>query len=143
MSELSAALGTAGPPHQIVHEGRAYTFSLVTQKVKNGVEKRLYQNARDAVYADRDHITSEQYMAALSAVRDRYEANEYKFTGDRAQKVLQTPDGALMLLELLTGETQETLMPLLIARPEEVKVLVKTIMEESFKRPPAVAAPNG
>ncbi|HEY1191122.1 MAG TPA: hypothetical protein VGE74_26040 [Gemmata sp.] len=142
MSELSAALGTAGPPHQIAHEGRTYSFHLLDAARKNLFEKRLYQRAREAVYVDREHMTPEQYVARLDAVREAYEANEYAFTGARTQKVLQTPKGAMMLIELITGETEEALTPLLMARGPEVNVLVKTVMEESF-RGPKRAAPNG
>lgn len=139
MSELSAALGSAGPPHEIVHEGRTYRFFLLDADRKNLLEKRLYQRARQSVYVDRDHLTDEQYLAALDRVRDRYENNEYAFTGVRTQKILQTPEGALLLLEVVTGETAADLTPLLVARRPEVETVLKTVMEESFKKPRKVA----
>ena len=135
MSELSAALGAAAPPHQIAHEGRVYLFHLLTAARKNALEKRLYQRAREAVYVDRDHMSEGQYIARLDDVRDAYENNEYAFTGPRTQKVLQTPKGAMMLLEVVTDETEEDLTPLLIARGPEVNALLKTVMEESFRKP--------
>lgn len=143
MSELSKALGTAGVPHQITHEDRTYTFHLLCQVRKNALEKRLYQNAREAVYVDRDHMTSEQYVERLDRVREAYEAGEYSFFGARAAKVLQSPAGVLLLLEIITGESQDDLVPLLTARPEEVNTLVKTVMDESFKQVKKKAAPNG
>lgn len=143
MSELSKALGAAGKPHQIVHEGRTFTFHLLDQVRKNSIEKRLYQNAREAVYVDRDFMTSEQYVERLDKVREAYEAGEYGFFGERAQKVLQGPNGVLMLLETITDETQEDLIPLMAARSEEVNAVVKTVLNESFKQVKPKAVPNG
>lgn len=141
MSELSAALGTAGPPHQITHDNKTYSFRLLDAAVKNRIEKLLYQRAREAVYVDRDHMSDEQYVTRLDKVREAYEANEYAFTGPRTQKVLQTPKGAMLLLEAITGESEEDLTRLMIARGPEVNLLVKTVMEESFGKSRQV--PNG
>lgn len=142
MSELSAALGTAGPPHQIAHDGRTYSFRLIDAAVKNAIEKLLYQRAREAVYVDRDHMTEAQYVERLDKVREAYEGNEYAFTGERCQKALKTPKGVLMLLEAVTGETEEALTRLLMERGPEVNVVLRTVLEESFGKPKK-AAPNG
>jgi hypothetical protein len=139
MSELSQALGNAGEPHRIEHDGKTYRFFLLDQPRKNALEKRLYQQAREAVYIDRDHMTSEQYVERLDGVREAYEAGEYGFFGKRAGKVLQTPKGALMLLEVITGESEDLLIPLLAARPEEVNALLKSVMTESFGAQKAAA----
>lgn len=134
MSELSKLLGTAAPPHQINHEGRVFTFHLLDQPRKSALEKRLYQQAREAVYVDRDHMTSEEYLLRLDKVREAYEANEYSWYGPRSQKSLSTAKGAMMLLETITGETEDDLTPLLLARAEEVKTLITTVLNESFKK---------
>lgn len=135
MSELSRLVGNAGEPHKIAHDGKTYSFYLLDQVRKSALEKRLYQNAREGVYVDRDHLTSEEYCSRLDAVREKYELGEYGFFGARAQAVLQTPKGVVMLLEVVTGESEDELVPLLAARQEEVNVLLKTVLEESFKRP--------
>lgn len=142
MSELSAALGNSGPPHEIVHEGRTYQFFLLDAGRKNLIEKRLYQRAREAVYADRDHMSEEQYLARLDKVRESYEANEYAFTGARTQQILQTPKGVTFLLEVITGLPEDDLTPLLLARGPEVTTVLKTVIDESFRRP-RKAPPNG
>lgn len=134
MSELSTLLGNAAEPHRIVHEGKAFSFHLIDQPRKSAIEKRLYQQAREAVYADRDHMTPEQYVERLDRVREAYEAGEYSFYGERAQKFIQTPKGALALLEVITGESEDALVPLLVARGQEVNSLLKTVMAESFGR---------
>lgn len=143
MSELSKALGTAGAPHQIAHDGTTYPFHLLDQKRKNALEKRLYQQAREAVYVDREHMTSEQYVERLDRVREAYEAGEYAFFGARAQKAIQSPKGALLLLEIITDRTEDELLPLLTGRPEEVNLLLRTVLDESFKGPaPRAGAPT-
>lgn len=142
MSELSAALGNAAPPHQILHEGRAYSFYLLDGGRRSEFEKRLYQRAREGVYTDRDHMSEDQYLKRLDAVREQYENNEYAMTGERGQKALQTPSGAMLLLEIITGESQADLTPLLLMRGPEVTTLIKTVMDESFKKP-RKASPNG
>ncbi len=134
MSELSKVLGNAAPPHQIAHEGRTYGFWLLDQARKVAFEKRLYQQAREAVYADREHMTSDEYVKRLEVVREQYEMGEFAFMGDRAMKLLTKPKGALLLLEVLTGETEEDLVPLLLARPEEVNAVVATVMAESLPK---------
>lgn len=132
MSELSKALGNAGAPHRITHDGKTYSFYLVDQVRKNAIEKRFYQQAREAVYVDREHMTPDQYVAELRVVRERYEAGEYAYFGERGARLLQTPKGALALLEIITGETEEALVPLLTARREEVNELLKSVLSESF-----------
>lgn len=145
MSELSKVLGTAGAPHQITHEGRTYVFHLLDQARKNALEKRLYQNAREAVYVDREMMSSAEYVERLEKVRELYELGAYGIFGERGAKILQTPKGAILLLETITGETEDDLFPLLTTRAEEVNVLLKTVLNESFSRPPSAAkvASNG
>ncbi len=135
MSELSAALGTAGPPHQIVHEGRTYSFRLIDAGCKNAIEKLLDRRAREAVYVDRDWMTEDQYIARLKEVAEAYGNYEYAFTSDRTQKVLQTTQGVMLLLETITGESEDDLTRLMMARGPEVNLLIKTVMEESFGKP--------
>lgn len=141
MSELSQLLGTAAPPHQIVHEGRTYTFHLVDQKRKSALEKRFYENAREGVYVDRAHMSEEMYVKRLDAVRENYELNKYAIFGEIGSKILQTTGGAMRLLEVITGETEDDLIPLLTERSAEVNALVKTVMNESFKKGKAKVAP--
>ena len=86
-------------------------------------------------------MSEEQYLKRLDAVSEKYQLGEYAFTGEYAQKVLKTSKGGMLLLELITGETEDALAPLLIARGPEVNALLRTVMEESFKRP-RKAAPN-
>lgn len=135
MSELSAALGNAAPPHQILHEGVVYSFYLLDGARKSEFEKRLYQRAREGVYIDRDHMSEDQYLKRLDWVRKRYEDGDYAMTGERGQEVLQTPSGGILLLEIISGETEDSLTPLFLARGPEVQTLLKTVMEESFKKP--------
>ena len=142
MSELSKALGNTAPPHQITHEGKTYSFFLVDQIRKNALEKRLYQNAREAVYADREYMNSEEYLKRLDAVREAYELGQYGFFGERGGKILQTPRGMLMLLEVLTGENEDAVIELMTARPEEVNTVIRTIMSESFKGVKQAATAN-
>jgi hypothetical protein len=132
MSELSMALGNEGEPHRINHGGKTYRFWLVDQVRKNAIEKRFYQQAREGVYVDREHLDPEQYVAELRRVRESYEAGEYAYFGERGSKLLQTPKGALVLLEVITGETEEALIPLLTARATEVNELLKSVLAESF-----------
>lgn len=143
MSELSKALGNAAPPHQVVHDGRTYSFALLDQIHKNAIEKRLYQNAREAVYVDREHMDSEQYVLRLDKIRDAYELGEYGFFGERGGKILQTARGLVLLLETLTGEREDAILTLLAARPEEVNAVIKSVMAESFKGVKPAVAPNG
>lgn len=146
MSELSKLLGTSSPPHQIAHDGRTYTFHLLTATRRNALEKRFYQNAREAVYVDREFMSEKMYMDRLDGVRKDYELNKYGFFGEIGAEILKTPAGALRLLEVITDETEDDLMPLLTARAAEVNALVKTVMNESFKQvKPKIASlvPNG
>jgi hypothetical protein len=143
MSELSKALGNVAPPHQITHDGKAYSFYLLDQTRKNALEKRLYQNAREAVYIDREHMSSDEYLKRLDAVREAYELGEYGFFGERGSKVIQTARGLILLLETITGESEDAVLSLLTARPEEVNTLLKTVMSESFKGVKPTGSANG
>lgn len=134
MSELSRLLGTAAPPHQICHEGRVFTFGLIDQARKSEFEKRLYQQAREGVYVDREHMTSEEYLRRLDGVRKAYELGEYGVLGSIGQEVLGRPKGSMLLLQIITGESEDDLLPLLQARGEEVNQLVKVVLDESFRR---------
>lgn len=145
MSELSKLLGAAAPPHQITHEGRTYTFHVLDQPRKNAIEKRLYQRARECVYLDREHMSSEEYTRRLEEVRQTYEKSGYSFYSKHFTDLLGTERGAMLLLEVLTGETEEDLVALMLARPEEVKSLIRVVLEESVSRlrGKKSEAPNG
>lgn len=136
-------LGNAGEPHRIAHEGKVYTFHLLDQTRRNAVEKRFYQQAREGVYVDREHMSSEEYLKRLDRIREEYESGAYAFFGEKGAKLLQTPKGALLLLCVITGEEEADLLPLLAARKEEVNTLLKTVMEESFVRRPVKKVADG
>lgn len=141
MSELSKALGTAGEPHRIVHEGKTYPFHLLCQKRKDAIEKRLYQIARQMVYEEKDLLKEDEYQAELVRVREAYQNREFSFFAPRAAKMLVQPEGALALLEVVTGESRESVVALMTARKDEVAQLLKTVMDESF--PDVKGKPNG
>lgn len=132
MSELSQLLGAAGEPHAIEHAGKAFRFHPLDQKRKNALEKKLYQNARKLVVAEREDLTSDEYVKRLQMLADAYEAGEFGFAAERAQKVLQTPRGVMLLLEAITDEPEESLLPLIAARGAEVNSVLKVVLAESF-----------
>jgi hypothetical protein len=132
MSELSQLLGDAAEPHKIEHDGKVFAFRLLTGKRRNELEKRLYQNARQLAFAEREDMTSEEYATRLQLLADAYEAGEFGFTGTRGQKVMQTQRGVMLLLEVITGETEDSLLALIAARGAEVNAVLKAVMTESI-----------
>lgn len=134
MSDLSAVLGNAGAPHQITHGDRTYTFSFITQRVKSAIEKRLYARAREQVYLDGGLLTPDERAAELEKARAKYERNGFSFYSEAFVQSLDTPKGCLLLLEVLTGETEEDVMTLLANRPEEVKSVLRVVVQESVAK---------
>lgn len=145
MTDLPKLLGNAGEPHAITHNGKTFKFRLIDQKAKDAVAKRLYQQARDAVYADKDRLTPDEYAAVLDRVYDRYSRGEFGFLTERTLGILKTPAGVLLLLSVLSGESDEDLAKLLDERGAEAQAVIKTILAESFpkKAVPAAEKPNG
>jgi hypothetical protein len=132
MSELSRALGDHGPRHEIACNGKTYKVGLVTQAVKVGYEKKLYQHAKDAVTALRHDLDGDQYVGMLTRLTDAYEAGEFAMEGTRGLKALKSPKGAMVLLGLLIGCDEIETLNLASQKKEEVAAALNLAISESF-----------
>lgn len=132
MSELSKALGDTAPKHTIEANGKTYEVGLITQAVKVGYEKRLYQHAKDAVTALRRDMDSEEYVGMLTKLTDAYEEGQFALEGQRGMKAIQSAKGSLILVSLLTGADEIEVMNAVSAKPQEFATVIDTVIKESF-----------
>lgn len=142
MSELSTALGSAGPKHRLTANGKTYPVGLITQAVKVAYEKELYHRARRALADVRAITDKDHYERRLDTLIDRYDAGYYAMESDHGRAVFGTPTGTLLMVSLLLGATaangditplpETEAMNVLMAAPEEAASLLKLVIKESF-----------
>lgn len=136
MSTTSMLMGSAAAPHAIEHAGRAYQFTLLTQRVKSVYERWLLGKARQIVLTMFD---GEEQARELQALKMAAVGGQYDFHGEISLASLQTPAGLLTLGAALCGSTEDEFLALMAAKGDEVRAVIETVLAESIpgagKRP--------
>ncbi len=146
MSSVSETIGNdgAGIPFALP-DGRTFTARLIDQTRKSVIERAYQSRALRAVMEMKPLLTPGEYRDQLADLAKRKTAGEYSFVG--LMPTLDTADGFLMLVRVAFGAQpdnggdfqlldEEDAVGMALAQPEELKTLMKQIMEESFR-------PNG
>lgn len=132
MGVTSEILGNAGVPHQIEHNGKTYTLSLIDQRVQGAFEKRLFEKAKTAEIAFGDCVTPEQLDARLNKLRDSYLAGDFSMISPRGLTFMKSMAGIVFMASLLIGCDEREVMGLMLAKTDELKRLIRLIISESF-----------
>lgn len=143
MSELSAALGDSAPKHHILCGDKRYPVRLVTQAVKVGFEKLVYEKARAATASIRDITDKEHYHKLINDLLEMNKKGGFSMEAPYGKEVMESPSGAIVLLSLLMGSMcadGKTIEPMpemdvlkIVAQaPDETNLILRTVMQDSF-----------
>jgi len=144
MSELSGAVGSAGPKHKITVGNKQYPISLVTQGVKLAFEKALYEKARAALRSIRGDVDKDYYERKMDGLIEHYQTGGFAMESEFGKKAMESPSGVVLLLALLMGTanpndpaditpmSQIDLINAVSAAPDEFAAVFKTVIIESF-----------
>lgn len=121
--DTQAVLGAFGAPFQIEWEGKKYTLSFRTQKLKAEVERWAKQRAVKNLVTLKSVLPADEYKERMDKLLAQFEDPDdpldvdgagvhqggYSFGGKRVQKLLTTDEGALALFRVVLGEAAEKL----------------------------------
>jgi hypothetical protein len=129
MSSTSVLLGRSAAPHTLTHEGRTYTFRPLGQREKSEFERWLITRTREVLTT---LYSGEDLRQEMDALKREAIAGAYDFHGEIAQQVLTTTkDGALKLASIIMGCDPDEVLPLWMARGDEIRALLDLVVAES------------
>jgi hypothetical protein len=137
MTSVSAALGSAGAPIVLRHEGRLYSCRPMDFGVMSEFERALQDRARADVLALRPHLSASEWAEHYRVHQDACVSGRYSFVGEFAQQVLATQAGMLLVGRLLFGLSEAEFLSLAIAQPAEVEAAVSQAVREGMPAPKA------
>lgn len=145
MASVNHALGAAGEPPFIEHDGKTYRFQRLTQRAQGRFEEWAKREQWKAI------SSAPNYQAAASALGDRIAAGEFDWgeAGLIGLLIAKTGKGILGLLHILATEldpkvTEDEVKALIIARPDETFRVLKEVYPEVFDaKPDTEPAKNG
>lgn len=142
MSVLSQALGDAGTPHAITHDGVPYEFVPYGQGMKDAFEKELYRRYREAVprWLDTVGVPAGQREAAAEAkfkeLERQFMAGGFVIESEAGAAFLGRAEGRAFLLQQIVrrppGCPEDAYVAFLKAREAEVAALIDQVMRESL-----------
>lgn len=128
----SQAVGNDSAAHRIVHDNRTHEFRLIDQNAKAEWEKRLYERACDAAAVLAKRKPEGWLEEKLLELDNAFLAGDFSIFADSSVELLRKPAGAELLLSIITGKETKELIPLLLAKPTEIKAKLHLILRESF-----------
>jgi len=142
MSALGESFGNDGPLHEFKlrdSEGnvvKTYSLQLIGDDVKEALEKRIFERARNLLFSLRGGMSEEIYERRLAKLADDYMEGFFSpFTSDEGHKYLKTRQGALQLMALIF-QCSEAEAGSLGADPKnkaELDALIRVVLQESFR----------
>lgn len=131
MSLLPELLGSEATPHAVEWKGKRYSFSPITFGIMAEMETAHFEEAKKRLKAMEGLYSPETLEKKADALYEQYDAGEFGFLSQRGQKWVKSPAGAACLLRLSLGISDEELMPLIIARGDEIKRLMELVLSEA------------
>ena len=139
MGITSQILGNAGSPYRLTYNGKTYGVRFIDQFVKDAWEKRYFERESRKLEILKGSIAPEDYAARRANLEHDLDRDEFSILSPRSLELLQTLSGVQLLLPLLIGCDFDELIPLVVAKKDEVVSLVNRVIRESF---PGVAEPE-
>jgi hypothetical protein len=130
VSSVSAILGAEAAPRTFDHAGKRYTLRAWDQQLKTAWERWLEGCAWESLVG----LSPAAQKIAADTVGRNVSAQEYRYYGDTSHRAMQTPSGAMYLVVLIFGCTDEEAWTLASQRAQEVGTLVKVTLEEAAAR---------
>ena len=129
---ITKNLGNAGPALMTNIAGHDIACKLIDQKVKARLENILIERAKNDLRNEKDSLDSDEYLAALSDLRDKKITGHYSFGGAVMQNWLRSIDGISQVLGVCSNLGPDIWAELIISDSLEVNMLLQEILDNSF-----------
>lgn len=140
--ELTKAAGNDAPPHILTHKGREYKIPRFDLNFMLKFSDLMHQRDKDLLAVDREDMGPELYSQELAKLRAKRANGEYDFKSQAGQAFTQSAEGAVKVLELLTGIDLASLTVLLAERAEDLKDIMISVLSESLPPEKKVKRPR-
>jgi len=131
---ISQAMGT---PIEAQIGNTTYQVSLITQKVKGGLEAACKAEVRNQIMADKELMSGDEFRLAYGAFLDRVGSGEFGFGGELHRKWMASPAGLGAVVRLCFGLKDVNADALIQEHPAEVGKVIEQVFAESFRTAPA------
>lgn len=134
MSSVSENLGGHAAPITTTINGKEYTFSLITQKIKSIIERIIQDRARKELMNDKNDLGDEEFKLAYGAYLDRVGAGAFTFGGPICRAFLQSVSGLECMVKTLANISADEASILVMNYPDQVGPVVSQVFSESFRQ---------
>lgn len=130
MTNMNTLCGASAAPHTLEHNGRKYTFRMLTYADSTAFSRWLTGRAREVICQaypegpDRQRKLDELVADAM--------AGAYDFDSPTGRAAAATVRGAMALMAISLGVEEAEAEALLKSRTAEVKSIMKMVMAESL-----------
>ena len=131
---ISQAIGT---PIEAQIGNTTYQVSLITQRVKGGLEAACKTEVRNQIMADKELMNGDEFRLAYGAFLDRVGSGEFGFGGELHRKWMASPAGLGAVVRLCFGLKDANADALIQEHPAEVGKVIEQVFAESFRTAPA------
>jgi len=145
-TSVSGVLGNKGGKLSLVHEGRVYPVSYLTQAKKAELECWMRQEAIRPVMALKpgrgrsSPLSPDEWRELWSDTLTAVAGGNFAWFSPATMAAIETPAGALALASILFEVPQELMQDLITAKPDEVNALLDLVIAESAPPVPDPAA---
>jgi hypothetical protein len=141
MSEQADLHGKSAPPHRLEHNGKVYLIphALSVADLLD-IQETFYQRAIDSVAKQKHAMDKEDYLAELSALREKYDDGFYSIQNEYTQKLIGTEAGSIEFMRhILQVDDRDELLELAARKGPELRVIIDQVTQATFaKLGPAV-----
>lgn len=120
-----------GGKHQLTLGDEQIELSPITLDIEAAFERNLLNKTKKSLTAMRDLVNDEEYTKLLKSVADSYALGRYKLLGKQGLEAIQTVDGLLILLSLISGRSEAQCLQLLKSYGAELGQAIATVLSES------------
>src|SRR6516162_8879008 len=137
MSMLPELLGAEATPRGIEFGGKRYDFKPISLGMLEALEVRHFEQAKKRLKDMKDVLDEDTFAKKGLQLYEDYDAGEFGFFAERGRNWVKSPAGAILLLQLVLGVAEKELIPLILARGNELKAEMELLLKEAgLQNPP-------
>lgn len=132
-------LGESGAVYKIEYNGKTYKMSRLTGKLKAEWEMFLRKRHLNSLLEMREVMPPEKYDAEIEAYKQLVEERYFAIESEHSQKVMNTPEGGLVLVRLCFSQYHPDLsdtefLDLMMDNDQEIQTGFNVIHATDIKR---------
>jgi len=128
---LPELMGADGTPHGIDWKGERYHFQPLAFALLEKFEVEHFELAKKRLQAMKGLYSAAAFDKKADALYELYDAGDFGFLSAKGQQWAKTPAGAACLVRLSLGISDEELVPLILAKGDEIKRTMDLLLREA------------